>query len=260
MRGDISEAACEGEVERLLERLKRDMAGPGSAVPLHKQLRDAIEGAIVDNQLRPGGTLPGERVLAEALSLSRVTVRKAIETLVEEGLVHRRHGARTEVGSRVEKSLSTLTSFSEDMLSRGMSPGCIWLSKQITRPSPAEMMALGLSGSQQVVRLKRIRTADGMPMALETSAVPTRFLPSPDLVADSLYAAMQRVDAMPQRAIQRMRSRRATATDAAHLDCAEGEPLLVMERRCFLADGQIVEFTESRYRGDVYDFVVELER
>ena len=244
----------------LLEKLKDGMKSSDPAVPLHKQLKDAIQGAIVDNIVRPGGTLPGERTIAEALSLSRVTVRKAIETLVEEGLVHRRHGARTEVGSRVEKSLSTLTSFSEDMNSRGMTPGCIWLSKQISRPSPAEMMALGLSGNGQVLRLKRIRTADGVPMALETSAVPTRFLSSPDLVADSLYEAMQRVNAMPQRAIQRMRSRRATAADAGHLHCEVGEPLLVMERRCFLGDGQIVEFTESRYRGDVYDFVVELER
>jgi len=250
----------EGDLDSLLEKLKDEMMSSDPAVPLHKQLKDAIEGAIVDNHVRAGGTLPGERTIAEALSLSRVTVRKAIETLVEEGWVHRRHGARTEVGSRVEKSLSTLTSFSEDMTSRGMIPGCIWISKQISRPSPAEMMALGLSGNGQVLRLKRIRTADGVPMALEISAVPTRYLGSPDLVSDSLYEAMQRVNAMPQRAIQRMRSRRATASDAEHLQCDVGEPLLVMERRCFLADGQIVEFTESRYRGDVYDFVVELER
>ena len=66
--------------------------------------------------------------LAVALSLSRVTVRKAIEGLVEEGLLRRRHGSKTEIGSRVEKSLSTLTSFSEDMSSRGLAPGCVWIS------------------------------------------------------------------------------------------------------------------------------------
>ena len=247
-------------MDSLLGKLRNDMSAADPVVPLYKQLKDAIERAIVENVLKPGGTLPGERAIADALSMSRVTVRKAIETLVEEGLVQRRHGARTEVGSRVEKSLSTLTSFSEDMTSRGMKPGCIWLSRQISRPSPAEMMALGLSGTGQVLRLKRIRTADGVPLALETSAVPTRFLSSPDLIGDSLYEAMERSGAMPQRAIQRMRSRRATIADAEHLHCEVGEPLLVMERRCFLADGQIVEFTESRYRGDVYDFVVELER
>lgn len=247
-------------MDTLLNKLKRDMESADPVVPLHRQLRSAIEAAIADNSLRPGAPLPGERTVADALSLSRVTVRKAIDALVEEGLLHRRHGARTEVGSRVEKSLSTLTSFSEDMTSRGMKPGCIWLSKQISRPSPAEMMALGLSGANQVLRLKRIRTADGLPLAIETSAIPTRFLASPDAIADSLYEAMARAGAMPQRAVQRMRSRLATAADAQHLHCEVGEPLLVMERRCFLADGQIVEFTESRYRGDIYDFVVELER
>lgn len=246
--------------DALLEHLKSEIAEADASVPLHKRLKSAIEGSILGNGLKAGAVLPGERTLSEALSLSRVTVRKAIELLVDEGLVHRRHGARTEVGSRVEKSLSTLTSFSEDMSSRGLVPGCIWISKQISRPSPAEMMALGIAADSQVIRMKRIRTADGMPMAVETSAVPTRFIASPDLIGDSLYAALEQHGAMPQRAIQRMRSRPASQSDAQHLHCEPGLPLLVMERRCFLADEQIVEFTESRYKGDAYDFVLELKR
>ena len=122
------------------------------------------------------------------------------------------------------------------------------------------MMALGMSAENQVLRLRRIRTADGMPLALEYSAVPTRFLAAPELIGDSLYEALEKQGALPQRAVQRMRSRSATSGDAELLHCAAGEPLLVVERRCFLADGQIVEFTESRYRGDVYDFVLELKR
>ena len=243
-----------------IEWLKRNMAAADSGQPLHKRLKLGIEGAILSNSLKPGAVLPGERTLSDALALSRVTVRKAIALLVEEGLAHRRQGARTEVGSRVEKSLATLTSFSEDMSSRGLEPGCIWLSKQMCRPSPAEMMALGVSADSQVIRMKRIRTADGIPMAVEVSAVPVRFISSPDLIGDSLYEALERYGAMPQRAIQRMRSRPASANDAQHLQCDLGLPLLVMERRCFLADEQIVEFTESRYRGDAYDFVLELKR
>lgn len=244
----------------LLKHFSTEMASTNAATPLHRRLRAVIEDAVRTGFLKPGAMLPGERVMADNLSLSRVTVRKAIEQLVGEGLLHRHHGARTEVGSRVEKSLSTLTSFSEDMSARGLQPGTIWLSKQISRPSPAEMMALGISAETQVVRMRRIRTADGMPLALETSTVPTRYLPSVDLVKDSLYEALDRRGALPQRAIQRMRSRLASASDAEHLHCEVGSPLLVMERRCFLADGQIVELTESRYQGDVYDFVLELRR
>lgn len=248
------------EESALLNYFSTEMSAIDAAAPLHRRLRSVIENAVKTGVLKPGAVLPGERVMAEGLGLSRVTVRKAIELLVAEGLLHRHHGARTEVGSRVEKSLSTLTSFSEDISARGLQPGTIWLSKQISRPSPAEMMALGISAETQVVRMRRIRTADGVPLALETSTVPTRYLPSTDLVKDSLYEALDKRGALPQRAIQRMRSRLASATDAEHLQCEVGSPLLVMERRCFLADGQIVELTESRYQGDVYDFVLELRR
>ncbi|HTJ57323.1 MAG TPA: GntR family transcriptional regulator [Devosiaceae bacterium] len=244
----------------LLEQLRRDVESADTTMPLYKRLKQALEVQIASGALKPGHGLPGERVLAEGLSLSRVTVRKSIEALVEDGLVRRSHGSRTEIASHVEKSLSTLTSFTEDMTSRGFRPGCVWVSKDIARPSPAEMMALGVATSQQVVRLQRIRTADDAPVAIETSTVPTRFLPSPALVVDSLYETLNQLGAMPQRAIQRMRPRPASERDSTLLRCEEGAPLLIVERRCFLADEQIVEFSETRYRGDVYDFVLELRR
>ncbi|MDO8359812.1 MAG: GntR family transcriptional regulator [Devosia sp.] len=244
----------------LLQQLREDVLAINEGVPLYKRLKGAIEAMVASGSLKPGEVLPGERVLAETLSLSRVTVRKSIEALVEDGLARRRHGAKTEIASHVEKSLSTLTSFSEDMSSRGLEPGCIWISKEMGRPSPTEMMALGVAANQEVVRLRRIRTADGTPIAIETSTVPTRFLPTPDLVDSSLYEALERQGAMPQRAVQRMRSRPATERDGELLNCAPGACLLIMERRCFVADGQIVEFSETRYRGDVYDFVLELRR
>ena len=244
----------------LIEHVGKELGQSAPDVPLYKRLKSAIEAAIRSNAVKPGGLLPGERVLAESLSLSRVTVRKALALLEEEGLLNRRHGFRTEIGSRLEKSLATLTSFSEDIRARGMEPGCVWISKQISRPSPAEMMALGLSASATVVRMKRVRTADGQPIAVESSTVPTRFIPSPDLVRDSLYEALSARGFMPQRAIQRMRSRAASSEDAAHLHCEPGAPLLVTKRRCFLPDEQIVEYCETRYKGEVYDFVFELQR
>ncbi|THK36598.1 GntR family transcriptional regulator [Ensifer sp. MPMI2T] len=248
------------ETDTFIQLIGKELADATPGPPLYKRLKSAIETAIRSNTLRAGAALPGERVIADAFSLSRVTVRKALALLEEEGLLNRRHGFRTEVGSRVEKSLSTLTSFSEDIRARGLTPGCIWLSRQISRPSPAEMMALGVAGNTNVIRMKRVRTADSVPIAVEISAVPVRFLPSPDLVGDSLYEALEARGFLPQRAIQRMRSRAASEEDARHLDCDVGAPLLMTERRCFLADGQIVEYCETRYKGDVYDFVFELQR
>lgn len=246
--------------DELIDVIGRELQASASDLPLYKRLKLAMETAILSNTLKAGAVLPGERVLAETLSLSRVTIRKALALLEAEGFLNRRHGFKTEVGSRVEKSLSTLTSFSEDIIARGLTPGCIWLSKQISRPSPTEMMALGVAGNSNILRMKRIRTADGVPIAVEISTVPVRFIPSANLVGDSLYQALEARGFLPQRAVQRMRSRAASAEDAQYLDCDAGAPLLMTERRCFLGDGQIVEYCESRYKGDVYDFVFELTR
>ncbi|WP_174803366.1 GntR family transcriptional regulator [Martelella limonii] len=244
----------------IVEDLRRELAGLSANMPLYKRLKTAIEHIILSNALHAGERLPGERILAEALGLSRVTVRKSFALLEEDGLLARRHGARTEVASKVEKTMATLTSFSEDIRARGMEPGCRWISKAMSRPSPSEMMALGVGGGDPVLRMKRVRTADGKPIAIETSSVPQRYLPAPELVGDSLYEALQSRGFLPQRAIQRLRARPASQEDCRHLDCPPATPLLVTERRCFLSDGEVVEYCETRYRGDVYDFVFELQR
>lgn len=243
----------------VLDFLRRSVTG-NSAEPLYRRLKAALGEAVASSLLKRGAVIPSERTLCAALAISRVTVRKAINELVADGLLHRRHGAKTVVSSRLEKSLATMSSFSEDMRWRGLQPGCIWISKEICRPSPTEMMALGLSAADQVARLKRIRTADGTPIAIETAALPARFLSRPEEVGDSLYEALDVRGAMPVRAIQRMQSSPISQEEARLLKAPADIGLLVVERRCFLGDGQIVEFTETRYRGDVYDFVIELHR
>ena len=244
----------------ILDFRRRRVVEEASGEPLYRRLKAALAEAVSTSLLKRGAVVPSERNLSAYLGISRVTVRKAIDELVADGLLSRRHGAKTIVSSRLEKSLATMTSFSEDMRWRGLEPGCIWVSREISHPSPAEMMALGLSAADRVARLKRIRTADGMPIAIETAALPARFLPRPEEVGDSLYAALDNRGAMPVRAIQRMQSSPISREDARLLKAPEDIGLLVVERRCFLPDGQIVEFTETRYRGDVYDFVIELHR
>ncbi|MGB3876955.1 GntR family transcriptional regulator [Shinella zoogloeoides] len=231
-----------------------------SGEPLYRQLGRALKTAIDESVLKRGAVIPSERDLSTGLGLSRVTVRKAIDNLVSDGLLDRRQGAKTVVSSRLEKSLATMTSFSEDMRSRGLEPGCVWISREISRPSPAEMMALGIPGHEKVVRLRRLRTADTMPIAIETATLPARFVPDPEAIGASLYEYLAAHGAMPVRAMQRMQAKPATEEERRLLVTPEGTSLLTMERRCFLADDQIVEFTQTKYRGDVYDFVIELTR
>ncbi|WP_378942687.1 GntR family transcriptional regulator [Mesorhizobium sp. ANAO-SY3R2] len=245
--------------QAILDFLAQALAGQ-SGEPLYRRLEDAIKQSVATSRLRRGAVIPSERVLCEALGISRVTVRRAIEGLASDGLLDRRQGAKTVVSSRLEKSLSTMTSFSEDMRSRGLEPGCVWISREISRPSPAEMMALGISGSEKVARLIRLRTADAQPIALETATLPVRFVPDPQAVQASLYEYLETTGSVPVRALQRMQAKPATEEERRLLSASEDTSLLVIERRCFLADGQIVEFTRTKYRGDVYDFVIELMR
>ena len=243
----------------ILDFLAGELA-TASAEPLYRRLENALKQALATARIKRGAVIPSERVMSETLGLSRVTVRKAIDGLVSDGFLDRRQGAKTVVSSRLEKSLSTMTSFSEDMRSRGLSPGCIWISREISRPSPAEMMALGISGSEKVVRLNRLRTADGVPIAIEMATLPARFVPEPQAIGDSLYEYLETTGALPVRALQRMQAKPGNEEERRLLAAPDDASLLIMERRCFLADGQIVEFTQTKYRGDVYDFVIELMR
>ncbi len=111
-----------------------------------------------------------------------------------------------------------------------------------------------------MTRLKRLRTADDVPMAVEYSVIPVEVLPSPDFPGGSLYEALEAIGHVPARALQRMRADVADAEEAELLGLAPGAPVLETERRCFLETGQPFEYSRSRYRGDAYDFLVELQR
>ncbi|RYG11581.1 MAG: GntR family transcriptional regulator, partial [Caulobacteraceae bacterium] len=171
--------------------------------PLYQQLQQAVRDAIEHKVLKADQALPAERDLASELSVSRITVRKAFDGLVAEGLLSRRQGAGTFVAARVEKSFSRLTSFSEDMAARGRKATSSWINRSEGAVTPEEALTLGLSPGTAVYRYQRIRYADGMPMALEYSTVPASCLPSLMSVEPSLYQALDANGLRPTRALQR---------------------------------------------------------
>jgi GntR family transcriptional regulator len=126
-----------------------------SAQPLYQQLQRKLRLAIENRILGPDDALPPERDLAEDLTVSRITVRKAIDGLVEEGLLIRKQGSGTFVSNRVEKNFSKLTSFSEDMRARGRKPRSVWLNRAAGTVTPEESLTLRSSPGTPVYRFHR---------------------------------------------------------------------------------------------------------
>ena len=229
--------------------------------PRYQQLQRHISAAVLSGDLAPDDQLPPERELAELAQISRVTVRKAVTLLVADGLIEQRQGAGSFVRSaapKLEQSLSSLVSFTENMSVRGMTSTSTVLSRGIFTPSPQEILALGLSSRDRVTRIKRLHQTDGAPMAVELSSLPQDILPRPDDVETSLYAVLRKNGCAPTRAIQRVTAINLERSEAELLKLPEGSAVLKIERTGYLATGRPIEFTSGLYRSDTYDFVSEL--
>jgi GntR family transcriptional regulator, N-acetylglucosamine utilization regulator len=232
-----------------------------SGTPRYEQLRAALHDLIREGQLGPGGALPAERELARLTGWSRVTVRKALAQLNAEGVVSSRPGAGNYVGGeRIVRSFSKLTSFTEDLRSRGLNPKVVFLGREIADATSEEAMILAISPGSRVVRLSRLRYGGERPLAVESTVVPQDILSSPDLVSVSLYEALEALGLPPERALQRLHAVALDSATAALLKLPQGSPALQIERHAYLADGRPVEFTRSVYVADAYDFVAELRR
>jgi GntR family transcriptional regulator len=242
------------------ERSVEGMLDESSPTPLYLQLQRLIQNQVRAGRLQAGEALPSERDLARQLGISRVTVRKAISGLVEKGILVQHWGSGTFIAPtmRVEQALSSLSSFTDDMRTRGLTPGSRLIERSCGPAAPKESMALGLSPGEKVSRLQRLRLAGDVPMAIEIATVPARFLPDPDMVAHSLYATLAERGCAPRRALQRLHAVLLNTEQARLLNVPAASAALYIERRSFLEDGTPVEFTASYYRGDAYDFVAEL--
>lgn len=241
-----------------IEDFRTDSTDP---TPLYLQFANALRRLIDQGTMSEGDALPSERRITEKTSLSRVTIRKALDLLVKEGLLRQKRGSGTFVSGglpKIEQPLARLSSFTEDMLNRGRTPSVRWIEKTLAFPTSEEVMLFGLSPGDQVLHLHRLRSGDGIPLAVEFATVPASVLPDPDLIEHSLYEALSKINAMPVRATQRHKARPLPAQEAELLGATTGEAALYIERASRLADGTLVEFTRSYYRSDTYDFVAEL--
>jgi GntR family transcriptional regulator len=144
------------------------------------------------------------------------------------------------------------------MRSRGRSPAARILSRTIGEPAPEEIFLLGIGMDEPVLRLDRLRLADGLPLAIERAVIPVKFLGEDAAGEGSLYDALSEKGFRPVRAQQRLTAVTLDPSSAAILDVQPGAPALLIERVSRLEDQRVVEYTRSHYRGDAYDFVAEL--
>jgi GntR family transcriptional regulator len=228
--------------------------------PLYIQLASQLAHSIRDGSYAVGHALPSERALCESMGVSRITARKAIDRLVEQGLVQRRHGSGNFIAARAPQGLTRLTSFSEQMAAGGQTPDSRWLLRSSAKPSAPERAALELGPTARVARLQRLRLADGLPLALEHTVLALTLLPQPQALEGSLYAHLEQQGHAPHTAQQRLRALNADAEQARLLQVPVGAALLWVMRSSRDAQGLALELTHTWCRSDSYDYAVELRR
>ncbi len=231
--------------------------------PAYLQLRKALENAIADGTLRAGQALPSERDLAQRLGLSRMTVRRAFEELAELGLVEQRQGSGTYVKSKaLEQVLDRVLGFTDEVRGLGFAPGAQLLGAGPAQADAVVALALQLTAGTPVLRIARLRTADGSPLAVQSAHL------SPDLgelrLAElerqgSLYRCIQQQFGIrPARARQTVGARLPTGKECRLLGIDRSTPVLEQERTTYGVDGRPFEFVRSAYRGDRYRMALEL--
>ena len=216
------------------------------------QVRGILE-QLIAVELHPGDAIPSERSLVSRLEVSRVTVRQAIADLVETGALERVHGKGTYVtGPQVDSRLH-LTSFSREMRERGLRPATVVLAAAEVPAGDVVAYALRLRPGRPVVRVERLRTADGTPMAYEVGHYPSALFPG---LLQRELGALYDVFASEYGVVvtsgeQTVRAVAADAHQARTLGLAKRAPLLLQERVTYAGDTAI-ELATSAYRGDRY--------
>jgi DNA-binding GntR family transcriptional regulator len=234
-----------------------DRSGP---IPLYYQIANRLEQAILDEKLPAGSRLENEVALGNRLGLSRPTIRRAIQELVDKGLLVRRRGIGTQVvHGKVTRNVA-LTSLFEDLERTGQKPETEVLAAAVDTADAKLAEALGVAVDSPTLHIKRLRKADGVPLAILENFLPEDFT---DLDIDALrqhglYQLLRGRGVTMRVAKQRIGAREASGPESEILDVRKGGALLTMSRTAFDISGRAVEFGQHVYRPDLYSFEVTL--
>ncbi|MGE5370529.1 MAG: GntR family transcriptional regulator [Solirubrobacterales bacterium] len=234
-----------------------------SPVPLYVQLREMLRQQIESGVYAPGDQIPGEPEMVRQFGVARATVRQAIGDLVNEGVLFRKQGKGTFVcRTRSSDAIEPLISFSAEMTDRGLTPGGVVLCHEKAReiPSPAREL---LSAAPSVFYLERLRTADGVPLALEYSYLDEEITPglAEEDLTGSLYQLLVHRRQVPvEKSVQSIGSALASSDEATRLQIQPGDPILLIERTLYTTGNRPFYWLKFVFRGDLYRLHTVMEK
>ncbi len=235
------------------------------ASPLYARVESVLAADIADGSLPPDCQLPAEEGLVDRFKVSRTTVRKAIQNLIERGLVEIRRGKGTFVTQpKITQDLTELTGFVEDMQAVGRHPTARLLDKRIIAADEAVAQHLALTPGTLVVRLRRVRLADGVAMSFDETYLPREIgekIAGNDLEAEPVFSLLEeKYDTPLIEAEYRLEAIAADPVAAQALQVPLGSPIFLIERTSYSAGNRPVDYEKLHYRGDLIRFMTRLAR
>lgn len=233
--------------------------------PLYAQLETELAASIVNGVSPPGSQLPTEDGLIERFNVSRTTIRKAIQNLASRGLVEIQRGKGTFVAQpKITQELTELSGFVEDMQALGRNPTARLLDKGVVAASETVARQLAVAVGTRVVRIRRVRLADGVAMSLDETYLPLELgekIATHDLEVEPIFALLEQKYSIPLiEAEYRLEAVSAEPAVAAALGVETGSPIFLIERTSYCAGNKPIDYETLYYRGDLIRFVTRLTR
>ena len=229
-------------------------------LPAYMKIHDQIKKDIDEHRWAIGERLPSERDLAEQFAVSRMTLRQAISLLVEEGVLERRVGSGTFVSStRVQEKMRGTTSFTEIVKSQGKVPSSQLISYRKTIPNEQEVAKLGISPTENIIRMERVRYADQVPLVYEVASIPEKFIKDfkKEEITSHFFQTLQKHGYRIGKSQQTIYARLAKEKIAHYLEVEKGHAILGLTQVSYLEDGTAFEYVKSQYVGERFEFYLE---
>jgi GntR family transcriptional regulator len=232
---------------------------------LYSRVETVLASEIAEGALKVGAQLPTEDSLIERFEVSRITVRRAIQNLVSRGLVEIRRGKGTFVAApRITQELTELSGFVEDMHAVGRKPTARVLGREIVTADTTVASHLALTKGQRVVRIRRVRLADGVPISFDETYLPLEIgkkIITNNLKVEPIFSLLERKYDVPLiEAEYKLEAAAATAEVATALRVKPGSPIFRIERTSYSTGNRPVDYERLYYRGDLVRFVTRLAR